>query len=909
MHFIFLLISLLSVPYLSGEPPVSPQANQAETLFFEKLYGDAIPIYSQLFSSAAEPISKSQWALRLASCHMETGQPETALRILSAIEAPSLKNHSLFLTAQAHKSMRNPLKALQALSQCFFPLSYLAHDLISLEKGCRYLELPDYSNAERSFKEIIYHPSNALIYELATLQRAKIALINHNFEDALTILSSLPQLTHSALHIEHIYYKGWAFLGLQNFDKAIDSFESLLPQALASQGEWPIQVIQGLIVSYLQQALLSDSTELLAHQELFVKIDNLFNRLLASYQAETSYLLLIDYYLIKAKSLSDPQAYAQARNLIENSTLITSREGIRQILFKKAAAAPSYQERSNLYQQLVEEIHEQSALSAKAWFLKGLNDFEEGLKQNKSGSNESLLFGKAAFAFDHAIEQNASFRDSSEQSLRQTAFTIKYSALAHAHIPNPTEALKAWQILSGIKNNQLFFIAFDHPAEIDCLSAWTALRSSDRDAMQQTVHAIQNNMAALKAHPYWNERLLKLEGILHLQLNQWKEAEEVFKKIIATEEFSSSHGDAMFWLAHCADQCSDENLKKQYFLECFTNHPQSPYAPIAYFHFYSLRDYMQGSRKALKHLTAMPVLFSSHPLSITAYYLIGLNEKKDRLAENGQIVKRKNWIGAIDAFQMAETTFDSLFEKNSIPQADHPYYILIRYQAQLERALGNLAIALQSSAGKRQIYLEYAEQTFKQLIGDFGKTDSLAMQTLINDSSPYPKVLAEAELHLAKTLDEKQSWKESEEVLDRSLERYRQTKIEQGVGLMRVWHAKGSLSQKQAKQEFALQCFLEAEKAAREASISPNEKLDLWIQQSSCYQSLGQLDQAMRLLSRVINEDAISPLRIKAMLLRSEIYEMQGRPELAIKQLEAAARKGGEWSQKAKEKLEKVYGY
>ena len=65
----------------------------------------------------------------------------------------------------------------------------------------------------------------------------------------------------------------------------------------------------------------------------------------------------------------------------------------------------------------------------------------------------------------------------------------------------------------------------------------------------------------------------------------------------------------------------------------------------------------------------------------------------------------------------------------------------------------------------------------------------------------------------------------------------------------------------------------------------------------------------MRLLSRVINDDVISPLRIKAMFLRADVYELQGRPELAIKQLEATSLKGGEWAQKAKEKLEQVYGY
>lgn len=127
---------------------------------------------------------------------------------------------------------------------------------------------------------------------------------------------------------------------------------------------------------------------------------------------------------------------------------------------------------------------------------------------------------------------------------------------------------------------------------------------------------------------------------------------------------------------------------------------------------------------------------------------------------------------------------------------------------------------------------------------------------------------------------------------------------------MSVWYEKGKLAQMEKEHEEALQSFINAEKATHEhAELSPSEKLDLWIQQSICHQELNQLDNAMLLLSKVINDDVISPLRIKAMFLRAEIYELQGRPELAVKQLEAAARKGGEWAQKSQEKLEKVYGY
>ena len=59
----------------------------------------------------------------------------------------------------------------------------------------------------------------------------------------------------------------------------------------------------------------------------------------------------------------------------------------------------------------------------------------------------------------------------------------------------------------------------------------------------------------------------------------------------------------------------------------------------------------------------------------------------------------------------------------------------------------------------------------------------------------------------------------------------------------------------------------------------------------------------------MINEDVASGLRLKAMLLRAEIYQQQGRRDLARKQLEAIAKKGGEWAIKAQEKLERDYAY
>lgn len=101
---------------------------------------------------------------------------------------------------------------------------------------------------------------------------------------------------------------------------------------------------------------------------------------------------------------------------------------------------------------------------------------------------------------------------------------------------------------------------------------------------------------------------------------------------------------------------------------------------------------------------------------------------------------------------------------------------------------------------------------------------------------------------------------------------------------------------------------MQAEKGG-DSLLSTEEKLDLWIQESECCKAMNQTNKAMLILSKVINDNTISSLRVKAMYLRASIYAMQGRHDLARKQLAATATKGGEWANKAKLKLEEDYGF
>lgn len=79
--------------------------------------------------------------------------------------------------------------------------------------------------------------------------------------------------------------------------------------------------------------------------------------------------------------------------------------------------------------------------------------------------------------------------------------------------------------------------------------------------------------------------------------------------------------------------------------------------------------------------------------------------------------------------------------------------------------------------------------------------------------------------------------------------------------------------------------------------------LQVAIEKSLCLKEKGSISQAMSCLAWVINDSAPSSLRIKAMVLRADLYMQLKRPELAIRQLEAAEGKGGEWGQVAERKV------
>ena len=148
---------------------------------------------------------------------------------------------------------------------------------------------------------------------------------------------------------------------------------------------------------------------------------------------------------------------------------------------------------------------------------------------------------------------------------------------------------------------------------------------------------------------------------------------------------------------------------------------------------------------------------------------------------------------------------------------------------------------------------------------------------------------------------------QAEETLTKLCEKYDALEIKSSYYLSRALYQLGNLASRRGEYKQAIALFDRAMQVGN--ALSTDEILTLMIDKSQALRSLGEFDQAMLTLSFVINYHAVSALRLKAMLLRAEIYHAQGRVTLARKQLESLALKGGEWALRAKEKLAQEYAY
>jgi TolA-binding protein len=908
----------------------SSQINHSDDLFNSALYSDAIPYYIEMLNeltkefeekkSPIEPAKRdlfSKIQYQLAQSYFYSNEFQKTIATLNTqINIPELNTmkkslpiEALLLKGLAYRNLRQYDHA----SLCF--KEYLAKkndengkekENAQLELGLTYYLWGNLPCAKDSFAHITLQDTPS--YLLSRLYLARIDISEKKYEDALAILTSINIPDNNILKYELFSLCGEVHFQLNNFMKAAEFFEKALPKRNHENANWYQDTLYYLGWSYLKIAcdpLINKETQ----QIYFDKAEETFKKLINISADERSYLALSQFFIMRANRQNEENWYKKAEEILSHQENFISKEAKANATLLRGEAAPTYYSRNKFYRQLTQESSSSdSLLCGKGWYLQGLNDFEEAISLQKENYKEEArkTFEKAAFSLKKAYDLLQ--RDDHHLA----AESLKYLAEANYHQDTSTFHLQAFENLDLLLRENLDPFLSD-PEEAYYLHALVALHlGSENNNEKWNEIGKQSLKELILKFPRGKlkDSALFLLGTHYYKQGENQKAEDVFISLANEHPNSPLAGDALFWASNAAERRSaNKDLVRNYRISVFENYPSSSFAAEAYFRCYTYKEYLQGDRIAMKHLNCLEQKFPNNIFVIISSYLIGIDQKRDRKSSEGKSIRKKNLTAAIDAFQKAETLFDHLQEHGTLPKENLEYLVFIRYRSIMERALANLMIAKESQGAKKQIFLQYAEEVFKSILNDFENDDNFLIKTHIQ-KEPYPYILEEASFYLAQTYTLNKNEELAEKTLLKMLERYQNAKITRGYFLSRVWYELALLALKDKNYSYALNLFLKSEDSSKGKDIlSTDQKLDLLIQQSLCLKAMNQMDAAMLILSKVINEDAISGLRLKAMYLRAEIYELQERFELSKKQLEAISKKGGEWAIKAKTKLEENYGY
>lgn len=888
---IYLCLSSSTLSALQDEPTDNFQT--AETLFDAALYDRAIPLYQQIRQIKSDPDSLLA-TYRLAQSYFLT---QRYSEVIALNEESTHDPRVLYLVSLSYNKQGDFEKGISLLEQYLENGKNPFTDEAKLELGKAYFFSGKLQESATLLSNLKTDQSH--VGDLATLYLSRIFLAQHNPTAADEILSKLILPASDPLHFEVAYLRGEAAFQKENYSESSRYFEAALPTNSPEKMTWYKETLYHLAWSYMR--LGKDPNVSKKEKSIyFSKAEETLKKLLDHSSDERTLLALGQCYL----AIQDEESYQKAETLFSRQDIFVSPEARAHALLLLAEAAPTYLKRDTLYRHLTQEVNRGTPHYSKGWYLRGLNDLNEGKEFLKAHKDE-----EARTAFERAVSSfQKAFEHLQENEKTLSAMSLKYQIETMILLENYMHAIAK---LEELEKTPHLLMSLSDPDEIFYLYALAAARLADGENgaqyMTLAADAVQKGITQFPKGEFADDAL-HLLGTLYFRHQENSKAEELFLRL--TQEFpeSSLAGDSLYWAARCADARQEFSTAKEYRRQTFERYPKSCYAPEAYFTFYSYREYLQGDRGSIKHLQAMADHFPQSPFLIHAWYLIGLDYERDRKTAAGKWIRKKNLTAAIDAFQESESIFDTLFQQGLLLTQDLDFLTMIRYRAVLERALANLTIADEAQGAKRQIYLEYAEEVLKQIVSDC-RDPNHPLKPHMTRIKSHGSLEDESTYWLSQACIKSNNDLVAEKILNEMIEKYRSAKITRGYFLSRSWYDKGMIAFRAQNPSVGLECLQHAEDAAKGNVLSVEEKLDLWIQQSACYQEMKDLDNAILILSKVVNDDSISSLRVKAMYLRADAYERQGRRELARKQLEATAKKGGEWASKAKEKLDKQYGY
>lgn len=853
-------------------------AQKAKRHLSAKVHEQAIELYKELVeacdygyypkASLAGSLIPKKMRYRLAEAYFQQSNFEGSLTLLPLPPKAEdeIDREMIYLTALCYREKEEYEKALDLFHQYTKSAdrANLDHyDHAVFEIGYFYYRAGNLARAKETF-ELLKRtdgPKKKPAF-VAALYLARILIKEGAYREAEVLLNPLAQELpiQDPLRHEFCYLRGEAAYYLGEYSIAKDLFERSLPLQ-KGRCAWAHEALYHLGLCYLR---LGDDRLKGRHVRLhlFQKAEELFEKLLGTQQKESAFLALARLHLTRHQHFRAQEDLQKLTSLLSAPTFALSNAGQQEILLLQGECAADYSEKERFYALATESQFRHCPLYADAWYVRALNHFQEGLRHPQK---EAPYFEMAVTGFEQA------FNLIGQTDKKKASQILKLEAKANFYRNSPISSLSLLEILL----NQFEEKSEQHEEAL-YLRGLVAAHLPELNYFPIAIESLSQVVAEYPQGQYV-DHALHILGTLYFKQKNYTKAKATFLKLAKHYPDSSLAAEGWFWAAESSEkQALDDvvDLRK----EVYENYPQSEKAAEAYFRQYPYAKYLEGESRTLAHLKDFPRRFPNSPLLVVIHYLLGLNNQVFEEAK--------------ESFEEAVSSFQFCLEEGKIPETAFVYF---RYQALLKLAQLHLTQDL-----------ELTQKLLQAIASDFMQADH-PLASLLCAKSSYPPIYEECEYTLAQCYLKLGKELRAQKQLASMLAHYEQAGIKEGYYLSQVWKKQGTLALRCEDYETALKCYEIAEKCGQ-LHLPDEKKLSLWVLQSQCYRGKKDYDAAMRLLSKTINADIASPLRLKAMYLRAEIYEEQTRPELAIRQLEATAKKGGEWGLKSKEKLRANYG-
>lgn len=751
------------------------------------------------------------------------------------------------------------------------------------------------------YLDVLTSSENLWMRSLAHLDLAWDLLRRNKAEKALAILNAMDSynLPSKELIYTQALLRGEAFLILENEEEALQIFSYHLDQLPADHPFLDeITYLSGWGYLKLASKILYDPN--LQEGYFNLAIDR-FQKLVDAHPKEETILSLAQAYLAKGKQQNDLSSLHAAERLLQRADLLSSREARAHALLIRAEVSTDHLEKDRLFRLLTSESHRGNSWYIQGWLLRGLNDLAEGERYLNHG--EIVLAHDAFQRSDHTFQQ--AFIEAKAEVPATAIQALIWRVEALLTLNNPASSKKGYQLIRQfLKTNSDLITTTEQSDELYYLYGKAAWALGNTDGYEKAKKCWKQIYETHPQSSWAPTALFSLATMEYEQKNLKKakqEAKELFLLLQEKYPTSSYAGDSLYFASLCDEALGTPPPQiAEIRRRVWQNYPHSRYAAEAYYHEYPYSAYAAGSSEAIEHLHRFLDEYNDSPYVIHAYYLEGM-----RLKDHAKTLDLPN---SLEAFSLAEKKYFQLKEEDFFSFDDLPYYTSLRNHIALERATTTLQAAQLTAGVEKRTLLEEAQKILldlqKEMEAGNDKTsrDNVVaeeMQPLVEESS-----YTLGRVHILLGNDAA-----AERIFDNILKNYKEKKITRGYFLSRIWFEKGDIALRQGEYALALEHLNQAEDCGRGKILNGDQLVEIWILKSTCYRHLNNLEQAMWYLSRAANESVITPRRLEAMYLRAEIYEEQGRHELALRQLQTLSSTGGSWGEKAKTKLKEKETY